>query len=206
MVKKLFLISVLAAFLFTGMANAQAGDLPEPGILPDSPLYFLKSAVEGVGTFFTFGDVAKADRFIRLAEKRLAEAQALIDKGKLEQAQKVTEKYEVRLAKALERAEKAKTKGKDTDSVLAKIAESTLRHQEVLARVYEKVPEQAKASIAKVMEKSAVRYETALNAISGEKMEEVKARIKEKRQELRARFRELKGRGIPIKIETGDDD
>lgn len=198
MTKKLFLAGIVATFLFVSVAQAQTEDLPDPGILPGSPFYFLKSISEGVGTFFTFGDVAKAERFFAIAEVRVAEARALADKGDVKRAEKATEKYQIGLDKALAKTEKAKTKGKDVDKVLAKIAEATVRHQAVLARVYEKVPEQAKAAIERVMEKSARGHEMALSAISGEKKEEIKARIEIKKKEMKTTFEELRGRGIPI--------
>ena len=209
MTKKLLLTAMLATFLFVGVAQAQTEELPDPGILPGNPFYFLKSATEGIGTFFTFGDVAKADRFIYLAEKRLSEAQALTDAGELERAQRATEKYEKRLAKSLEKAEEAKTKGKNVDEILARFAEATIRHQEVLARVYEKVPEQAKAAIERVMQKGAEKYDRAINAVSSEKKVEIKARIEKKNEEVRARLETLRGRGVPIpkiNFNRGDSD
>ena len=197
----------MALLLFGGVANAAEHELPDPGLLPGNPLHFLDTLFEGIGTLFTFGDEAKAERFLGLAEERLAEAEALAEKGKLNRAEKATEKYEKRLAKALERAENAKDKGKDIDAVLTKIAEATVRHQEVLAGVYEKVPEQAKEAILKVMEKSAKGHETALNAISKEKQKEVRDQVKGNSRGVEARLKGLRDKGIPIPdLDTGEND
>jgi len=200
MTKKLFLVLLAAVLLFAGVAQAQTqtNDLPEPGMLPDSPFYFLKSWSEGIGTFFTFGDVAKTERFSHLAEVRLSEAKALVEKGKQDIAEKAVLRYQDQLEAALTKAAEAKAKGLDTDEVLAKVAEATLKHQEVLAEVYEKVPEQAKETIQRAMEVGMRGHEEALQAISGKKREEVMEKVEEKRQEVEQKFEGLRKKGIPV--------
>ncbi len=195
---KVFLVLLAAVFLFAGVAQAQTNDLPEPGMLPDSPFYFFKSWSEAIGTFFTFGDVAKAERFVNLSEKRLAEANALVEKGKPEVAEKAVLRYQDQLGKGLTKAAEAKAKGHDVDEVLARVSEATLKHQEVLAGVYEKVPEQAKEAIQRAMEASMRGHEEALKAISGQKREEVMEQVEQKRQEAEQKFEGLRKRGIPV--------
>lgn len=198
MIKKTFLVSLIALFLVVGTVNAQTEDLPNTGMLPGNPFYFLETLSEGIGTFFTFGDVKKAERYLALASERLAEADTLAEKGKSNRAEKATEKYQERIDKALAKAEKAKTKGKDTDAILEKIAEATVRHQAVLATVYERVPEQAKEAIQRAMEKSARGHETALSAVSGEKQEEVRGRVKLETEDVDDVLEGLRGQGLPI--------
>ena len=198
MIKKLLLGIFLSMFLFTGTAQAQVSELPEPGLLPDSPFYFLKSWTEGIGTLFTFGDVAKTERFINLSEKRLAEAQALVEKGKPEIAERAIIRYQEHLNLALAKAEKAKTKGLDTDEVLAKVAEATLKHQVVLADVYERVPEQAKSAIEQAMQAGMRGHEEALKAVSGQKREEVIEQVEQRWQEVEQKIDKLKKEGKPI--------
>lgn len=198
MVKKLLLVPLLAIFLFAGVVQAQTNDLPEPGMLPGNPFYFLKSWSEGIGTFFTFGDVAKAERFLNLSEKRLAEANALVAKGKPEVAERAVGRYQEQLNRALTKAEEAKAKGLDTDEVLAKVSEATLKHQAVLADVYERVPEQAKSAIERAMQAGMRGHEEALKAVSGQKREEVMQNVEEKRQEVEQKLEGLRDKGIPI--------
>lgn len=198
MIKKLLLGIFLSMFLFAGTVQAQTSELPEPGLLSDSPFYFLKSWSEGIGTFFTFGDVAKAERFINLSEKRLAEAEALVEKGKPEIAERAINRYQEHLNLALAKAEEAKTKGLDTDEVLAKVAEATLKHQAVLADVYEKVPVQAKSAIERAMQTSIRGHEEALKAVSGQKREEVMEQVEQRRQEVEQKLEGLRDKGIPI--------
>jgi hypothetical protein len=212
MLKKLLLVPLLVMFLLAGTAQAQtpnsinpadlttgqANDLAEAGMLPDSPFYFLKSWSESLGTFLTFGDVAKAERFLNLSEKRLAEARALVVKGKPEVAEKAVGRYQEQLNRALAKAEEAKAKGLDTDEVLAKVSEATLKHQAVLADVYERVPEQAKAAIQRAMQAGMRGHEEALEAVSGQKREEVMEQVEQKRQEVEEKLEELRDKGIPI--------
>jgi uncharacterized phage infection (PIP) family protein YhgE len=196
--KKIFITLFLLLFLVAGTLNAQTEDLPNAGMLPDNPLYFLETLSEGVVNLFTFGDIKKAERYLLLASERLVEAETLAEKGNTNKAKETAEKYQRRLDKALLSAKKAVTKGKNADAVLERIAEITIRHQENLAKVYERVPEQAKESIQKVMENSSKGHETALNAVSREKQKEVRDRVKKETKDVEDRLNKLRNRGIPI--------
>ncbi len=195
---KLIFVSFLVMILLSGTALAGGEDLPDPGMLLDSPFYFLKTWGEGIVTFFTFDNVAKAERFIYLAEKRLAEAKALAEKGKSDSAQITILRYQEHLEKALAKAREAKEKGLDTDEVLAKVSEATLKHLTVLADVYERVPDEAKPAIQKAMEKSIRGNEEALKAVSGQKREEVLEKSNKQRQDIEKRLNKLREEGVPI--------
>lgn len=195
----------LAIFLLTGVTQAHqahtkahTNDLPKPGILPDSPFYFLKSWSESIGTFFTFGGVAKAERLLNLSKKRLAEAKALSTKGKPALVEKTIKRYQDQWINALTKARETKAKGLDTDEVLAKVAEATLKHQVVLADIYERVPEQAKPAIERAMIAGMHGNKEALTAVSGEKRAEILQRVEQKRQEAEQRLEDLRNKGIPI--------
>jgi len=196
MTKKIILIVFVGMFLLAGMARAD--DLPEPGMLPGHPLYFLKSWGENIGTLFTFGEIPRAERYMFLAEKRLAEARALMEENKSEIAKMVLERHQEQINKALNKAEQARQKGLDVDEVLAKVSEATLRHQGVLIEVYEKVPEEARSAIERAMEKGMRGHWEALEAISGEKREEMREGIETKTREMLQKVEEVRGRGIPI--------
>lgn len=201
MVKKILLITALSGFLFSGVAQAQTSDLPDPGLLPNHPLYFLKSWGEAVGTFFTLGDVAKAGHYLLLAERRLAEAKALTDKDKPEAAERVLERHQEQLDRSLEVAERAKDKGLDIDEVLAEVAEATLRHQTVLVKIYEKVPAKARPAIERAIERSMKGHERALQAISKEKREQISEQIEEKRRETLQKTEEIRKKVPEMPVE-----
>lgn len=148
-------------------------ELPDAGILPDSKLFTLELWWEGVQRFFTFDSVKKAELESKLAMKRIAEAEKLIEQGKTELAEKHLLQFENRLAAAYEKTEKANEKGKDVDALIEKLEANQLRQQEVLATVYDKVPESAQEGILNAMEKSAKGLQNAMENI--QKSEEAKA-------------------------------
>ena len=163
------LISALFLTLFLGVGVlAQATELPNPGLTPDSPFYFIERISEGIGTFFTFGDLKKAERYAGLAAERVAEAQAVVEKGKPEAVEKALKRYEDQLGRALAKAEAAKAKGENIEKVTETVARATSKHLTVLEGLLEKVPEVAKAAITKALEKSKNGHITALKALAGE--------------------------------------
>ena len=170
--KAIFLL-IISVFLFslgTGVL-AQETELPDPGLTPDSPFYFLEIIVEEIVTFFTFGDLKKAERHALLAAERLAEVQAVVEKGKPEFAEKTLERYRMQLQNSIARAEKAQTKGENTEKVmevLARVGQATSKHLEVLAEVYEKVPEEAKPAIENAMKVSIKGHEKAVEALKAQ--------------------------------------
>ena len=177
--KTISLLITLALLFSLGPAVlAQETELPDPGLTPDSPFYFLETIIEEIGTFFTFGDLKKAERHAVLAAERLAEAQAVVNKGKPELAEKTLERYRMQLQNSIARAEKAQAKGKNTEKVMARVGKATSIHLEVLAEVYEKVPEEAKPAIENAMKASLKGHKKAVEILKtqdalGEVPEEV---------------------------------
>lgn len=107
---------------------AQEVELPDPGLAPDSPFYFLELIAEEIVTFFTFGDVKKAERHAALAIERMTEAQAMMIKGEPELVEKALERCEKHLAKASSKIESAAAKGENTAEVAQTVAEITREH------------------------------------------------------------------------------
>ncbi len=178
--KRIVLIIILSFLLlsFGTQISAQETDLPSPGLLPDSPFYFLEIIAEEIGNFFTFGDLKKAERYAALAAERLAEVQAVVEKGKPEFVERTLERYENQLNNSMARAERAQAKDQNTEQVMAKIGKATSVHLEVLAEVYKKVPEEAKSAIENAMKASVKGHEKAVEVLKakdalGEVPEEV---------------------------------
>jgi len=166
-------ILITSVFLFSLGAGvlAQETELPDPGLTPDSPFYFLETIVEEIVTFFTFGDLKKAARYAALSAERLSEARAVVEKGKPEFAEKTLARYEDQLNNSIARAKKAQAKGQSTEKVmevLAKVGKATSVHLEVLAEVYNKVPEQAKPAIENAMKASLKGHEKAVEALKAQ--------------------------------------
>ncbi|MBI2062298.1 MAG: hypothetical protein HYT64_01225 [Candidatus Yanofskybacteria bacterium] len=158
--KKIIALTAFGVLMFSGAAHAQTSDLPDPGTLPGSPFYFVKGFFEGIGTFFTFGNSAKAERYLALAEKRLAEAEALAEQGD-ERAQATIARYEEQYAAAKERAERA-----ENIDLEARVTDATTKHLAVLDGVLERVPEQARASVLAAKERSVAGQLEALRGIA----------------------------------------
>ncbi len=190
---KNLLVVTLTLLMLGGTVLAQETDLPDPGMTPDSPFYFFKRISEGIGTFFTFGDLAKAERYTELATRRLAEAKALADKGKEEIIERTLARYQEQLEMAFSRTEQARNKGEKTEDVSETVAQATKKHLDVLEGVLEKVPEQAKEAIVRAREASFTGQIRALEALRGENpekaanlnMESLQNRLEKVKEEAR---------------------
>jgi hypothetical protein len=77
----------------------------DPGILPDSPLYFLKKTKENVQLSFAFTDEEKSKVHLELSKKRLAEAKQLSEKNEDEEAKIAIEKHKEELEKSIEKTD-----------------------------------------------------------------------------------------------------
>ena len=154
---------LVASLLAPGPAFAQEDALANPGLLPDSPFYFLDLLFEGIGSLVGVfsSDEAKADRALRRAEERLAEASAVAEKGKAEKAEKALARYGVLISDAIAR-------GEGRPNITEKVAEATAKHLRVLADVAERVPEEAKASIERALTVSERGRTEALRALAAE--------------------------------------
>ena len=158
--------------------------LPAAGITPDSWTYGFKKFFEGVDMFFTFDDVAKAEKHINYAELRLAEAKEMAEKGKPEFVNDLIEEYEDNLERGNEISRIAQQVGKNVTKVTELVAVATSIHLDVLEDVLQKVPEQAKPSIQRAITSSKRGNEEALNVLEKaqpEKAAEIHFRIAEKR-------------------------
>lgn len=157
--KKLFiLLSLLFVFALTPSVFAQTTDtdLPSPGILPDSPIYFLKPLSEKVRGMFIFGEDNKALYALTLVDKRLSEAKALSDKGKDDLAGDAIEQVGIENENAQKHLAKAETRGKNVTAVVNRLETNSNRQQAVLQKVLDKAPKnvKAKAAIQRAMEMS----------------------------------------------------
>ena len=86
----------------------------EPGITPDMPVrYGLKLGWERASLAFTLNKQRKAEKNLELAEKRLIEMKKMLEKGKIEQAEKLRERYENRIEKSEEILAELKEDGKE---------------------------------------------------------------------------------------------
>lgn len=174
--KILFSITILSLFSFPALA--QEGDSSDPGLLPDSPFYFIKVWAEDIGTFFTFGDLAKAERYQELAEKRIAEAEALAEKeGSGEAMERVMNRYQNQLEKSLEKVEAVRERNRENErervnQITEKVARNTAKHFSVLEEMADEVSEEAETGILRAKNASSDSQIRALKVLFDEKPEE----------------------------------
>ncbi len=123
MLSKIAIILVVfyfAAFLFVSQARAIEYPLPNPGILPDSPVYFLKVARDQTILWFIKDPLQKAFYLLFLSDKRLAAGGISVVKA---------EDY---FKQAVDQGVIAKKSGKDTTDLFSKFVVSSAKHEEII--------------------------------------------------------------------------
>ncbi|QQG42412.1 MAG: trypsin-like peptidase domain-containing protein [Candidatus Giovannonibacteria bacterium] len=135
------------------------------GIKPGSFLYGFVTTFEKINLFFTFNPEKKAEKALKYAEKRLTEAEAVAGDKNSDAVKTAISGYEANIALAAEASKKVKDETK-AESLLNLIANNTSKHQEILADVLSKVPDEAKEAITKALEASKKGQEEALNKIA----------------------------------------
>ncbi|MDP3726182.1 MAG: DUF5667 domain-containing protein [bacterium] len=159
----------------------------EAGIKPSSALYFLDVAFEKVELFFTFNPEATATKALEYADERLAEIQITGEEKDSNAVKAAIANYEGNIALAVEKTKEVTDKEK-AEELLISIANNASKHQEILAAVLVKVPEEAKEAIAQAIEASKKSNEGATKQIA-ESRAEVKG-LKKEAEELRATGKE----------------
>ncbi|MFP3898915.1 MAG: DUF5667 domain-containing protein [Dehalococcoidia bacterium] len=133
--------------------------------LPGDVLYPVKLGTEQIGMVLSGGDVARAERGLAFADRRIEEVQALTEEGRSEYLDRAVDKYEYALDAALARIEEADNRGMDTENITTLAAEATASHAQALEKVYGEVPEQAQSAIERAIQKSLTGHDTALAAL-----------------------------------------
>ncbi len=213
----LFGAVILAVLFFSSVTLVKAEDtatttstastiqLARPAILPGSPLYFFKRLGEGFVNLFTFGGVNQAKRALDLSQVRLAEGQALLERNKVNLAQKSNEEYQTMLSEASQFAQKAQEAGKNVDDVLVQISQKTLKNQQVLLSVIEKAPEEARSGLQNAIQASSREHRQALQRLPEQKRQEVEAQDFDMNEEVQNKIDDLKLEGFDISEDLDAD-
>lgn len=196
---KYSVVVFLLVALVAPAASAQETNLPNPGITPDSPFYFLDKWGESFGRLFAFGNKANAAKQSKYAEERLAEAKQMAEEGKQKEVQEAINGYGNLISDAAAELSEAAKDGKNIEDELTNlVTKATLTHQTVLAEVYQKVPEQAQPGIQQAMTKSLKGQNAALNSLSEEHQERIMNRVMEQNKEVERQVERMRERGMPI--------
>ncbi len=139
--KKLGILALVLALIMafaipTGIlaaAETASDTLPDPGITPDSPFYFMDKWGKQISLAFTFNTESKVRKALQYAEERLAEAEAMAAQNKVRAMEKAANEYANCLAVATQSMTRAMNKGIDTSGQVADVTSQHLaymyRHQ-----------------------------------------------------------------------------
>lgn len=162
---------LVGSLLVSTPVYAQDEPLPDPGIMPDSPFYFLDNFGKNLGLLFAFGPDAKAKKALEYAEERLAEAQAMATQNKSRGLEVAAAGYDKFLLMASAKAEEARQQGIPED-LSERVALATSKHLSVLDTVAdafpEAVPEQARQAISHAKDAAMKGTENALKGVAQE--------------------------------------
>lgn len=127
--------------------------LPYPGILPDHFLYPVKMIRDKILLFLTTEPLKRAERLLHYADKRIEAARILVEGGKQELGVTTATKAEKYLEQAINQERIANEKGKDTNTFLERLSKATLKHEEILLEIGEKISGSEKQIIQELLEK-----------------------------------------------------
>ncbi|MBI2979446.1 MAG: hypothetical protein HYY41_01220 [Chloroflexi bacterium] len=155
--------------LFGSPVYAQEEQLPDPGITPDSPFYFLDNFGKSLGLLLAFGPEAKAEKALAYAGERLAEARAMATANKSRGLERAAAGYDKFLSIAAEKVEEARQQGLPED-LSERVALAASKHLSVLDTVAdalpEVTPEQARQAITRAKEASINGQKNALRVLA----------------------------------------
>ncbi len=133
--------------------------------LPGDALYQVKLGTEQA-MMWVGDDVAKPERALSFAERRLREMEALAEKGRSQDLALAVEKYGYAVSTTVAEMKRARNRGRDAENITARVAEVMAEHLLVLETLYDMVPDEAKAAIAYAWEISEKGREDALAALA----------------------------------------
>lgn len=115
-------------------------ELPYPGILPDHPLYFLKTWRDKGLEITTRDDVNKAELYIHLSDKYINTGSYIMKKGKTSQGKEMVKMAEVYAQKIPSILKRLKTQGSGpTQQLVDKVRQSNVKHREVIQQMMKQI-------------------------------------------------------------------
>lgn len=121
-----------------------------PGILPDHFLYPIKMVRDRIQLWLTTDHLAKGELMLKYADKRLGAGRALIEGNKVELGITTLIKGEKYLQQAISQGELADKE--EAQDFLKKLSQASLKHEEVLSALNEKIVSPFQPMMEKVIE------------------------------------------------------
>lgn len=121
-------------------------ELPYPGLLPDSPLYFLRIIRDRTVSFLISDPLKKAEFNLLQSDKRLNAGIYLFNKGKNALAISTISKAENYFEEAISKMEEAKRQGRDVNGITGSLKNASEKHQQELGSLVKKASGDSKTS------------------------------------------------------------
>lgn len=213
MKKYIFIFSaVLFLMPFLALAQAETAieangitledlEVSDPGTLPTSPFYFLKNWGRGIERVFTFNPVSRAELELKIVNEKVAEIKKLESTADEAALTKALENYKESAERLKTRFEALKetSENPNVDKLLDKLADRTLKHQQLFEELKAKHEglrnriEEAKEDLEETTTDAAERLDTA------EKLKERFEKAVENQRERNSK--EVRAIGVLDKIE-----
>lgn len=154
------IISIVLAVSMAGGGTAYAAQ----SSLPGDALYNVKMATEELGLAFTFGDSAKTEQNLVLAQRRIQEAESLMNQNRPSDIPEAGRQYR----NTMERLEVILGNGPEgVDTTISdRVAEATGQHLLELNNILGLVPDEAKSGIENAINASIKGQTRALEALA----------------------------------------
>lgn len=150
--------------------------VPNPGITPDSPFYFVKQFWEGFRDFITTAPIEKAKLHLEFAASRLYEAAVMAHTNKTDFVVNLIDKYGDEINQSTSWLNQSI--GPEVSAFMKQANSSIMHNQYVLALVMGKVPAQAKNAIARAISASSDIRANVESKISGINISAVKVKVR----------------------------
>ncbi|OBR89679.1 hypothetical protein CLRAG_39410 [Clostridium ragsdalei P11] len=183
----------------------------QAGITPDSILYSADKAVDNLKVTLSSSEEDKANTLLEIAEERLGESEVMASEDKQDLANTALTDYENNMNEAQTKIEdaidKAQTSGdedklKDVENIENKIIDKQKNSLDVLTKLQDKLPNKAKATVAKVIEMQTAKR-NALIAVKKER--QIYNDAKKQYNEAKAALETAKQSGDEAAIKAAED-
>jgi hypothetical protein len=138
---------------------SEAQTLPDPGITPDSPFYFMDKWGQQISLAFTFGAENKAQKLMLYADERMAEIETMMVQNKIKEAGEAAGEHKYCLETAIKNLEQVKTSRMGLDEKMTLMAEI---HLAIANRVSANATGEGQGLMTQTRERTMNCQETAL--------------------------------------------
>jgi hypothetical protein len=154
--------------LTTDIASDQIDDypLPYPGLLPDNPLYIIKTFRDKIVSILISNPEKKAEFDLLQADKRLQAGVFLIQKSnKYDLAEQTISKGQNYLEESLMKENEAKKQGMDIGALQDKLKKATKKHRDIISDLTKKTTGKNKTAFMVLLAR-AEKLEKDANALN----------------------------------------